>query len=157
MDHSEDAKVFVLVHKMDLIESPIQKQTVFEAKRQQLEKIATSYEVKVDYSRTSIWDKTLYSAWSRIVTQLVPNRHLFEKELNQFVQKSEADEGKSKVGCLFLSSALYHTGCMRNFGQMSIGKKHSTLIYYQFVITNYINYISYAVRKGYIFESLLCK
>ena len=49
MDHSEDAKVFVLVHKMDLIESPVQKQTVFEAKRQQLEKIATSYEVKVDY------------------------------------------------------------------------------------------------------------
>ena len=93
MDHSEDAKVFVLVHKMDLIESPVQKQTVFEAKRQQLEKIAVSYEVKVDYSRTSIWDKTLYSAWSRIVTQLVPNRHLFEKELNQFVQKSEADEG----------------------------------------------------------------
>ena len=97
MDHSEDAKVFVLVHKMDLIESPVQKQTVFEAKRQQLEKIATSYEVKVDYSRTSIWDKTLYSAWSRIVTQLVPNRHLFEKELNQFVQKSEADEGEITV------------------------------------------------------------
>ena len=97
MDHSEDAKVFVLIHKMDLIESPVQKQTVFEAKRQQLEKIATSYEVKVDYSRTSIWDKTLYSAWSRIVTQLVPNRHLFEKELNQFVQKSEADEGEITV------------------------------------------------------------
>jgi len=92
MDHSEEAKVFVLVHKMDLIESPAQKQEVFEAKRQQLEQIAISYEVQVDYSRTSIWDKTLYSAWSRIVTQLVPNRHLFEKELNQFVQKSEADE-----------------------------------------------------------------
>ena len=48
---------------------------------------------KVDCAKTSITDKTLYSAWSRIVTQLVPNRQKLQLELKNFVKLSEADEG----------------------------------------------------------------
>lgn len=79
---------------MDLIEDPEQKQQIFEQKRKQLEEIAREYDLRVEVSKTSIWDKTLYSAWSKIVTQLVPNKQKFEDELEILAEKSGADEGR---------------------------------------------------------------
>jgi Ras-related GTP-binding protein A/B len=78
---------------MDLIEDPEQKQLIFEQKRKQLEDLAREYSLRVEVSKTSIWDKTLYSAWSKIVTQLVPNKEKFEVELEALAEKSGADEG----------------------------------------------------------------
>lgn len=91
-DNSPEAKIFALVHKMDLIEDPEQKQLIFEQKRKQLEDLAREYSLRVEVSKTSIWDKTLYSAWSKIVTQLVPNKEKFEVELEALAEKSGADE-----------------------------------------------------------------
>jgi len=91
-DYGADAKIFALVHKMDLIENIQERNAKFEQKKAELETIAKEHQCQVDCSKTSIWDKTLYSAWSRIVTQLVPNRRKLEDELNNFVKLSEADE-----------------------------------------------------------------
>ena len=56
-------------------------------------RLITKVKFKIDCSKTSIWDKTLYSAWSKILTQLVPNRQKLEGELRRFVDETEADEG----------------------------------------------------------------
>jgi Ras-related GTP-binding protein A/B len=41
---------------------------------------------------TSIWDETLYRAWSQIVYSLIPNTKLLETQLNDFCNFSGADE-----------------------------------------------------------------
>ena len=42
--------------------------------------------------RTSIWDETLYKAWSSIVYLLIPNVHVLEQNLTQFADIIDADE-----------------------------------------------------------------
>jgi len=42
--------------------------------------------------RTSIWDETLYRAWSTIVTALIPNVDILESQLQAFGEICEADE-----------------------------------------------------------------
>jgi len=41
---------------------------------------------------TSIWDESLYKAWSEIVTNLIPNISLLETHLNNFCRICDADE-----------------------------------------------------------------
>lgn len=41
---------------------------------------------------TSIWDETLYKAWSQIVHELIPNAAQLEKSLQDFADVIEADE-----------------------------------------------------------------
>jgi len=90
-DNSSEAKIFALVHKMDLIEDLEEKQRVFEQKKARLQQEAHSLGLQVEVSKTSIWDKTLYSAWSKIVTQLVPHKDKFEEELKVLIEAG-ADE-----------------------------------------------------------------
>jgi Ras-related GTP-binding protein A/B len=42
--------------------------------------------------KTSIWDETLYKAWSSIVYSLIPNVKILESNLNTFSGICEADE-----------------------------------------------------------------
>ena len=41
---------------------------------------------------TSIWDETLYKAWSQIIYSLIPNVELLEKQLKDFSFICNADE-----------------------------------------------------------------
>mgnify|MGYP006183630591 CR=1 FL=1 len=41
---------------------------------------------------TSIWDETLYKAWSQIVYSLIPNVELLETQLKDFSTICAADE-----------------------------------------------------------------
>ena len=41
---------------------------------------------------TSIWDETLYKAWSDIVTSMVPNVDILRNHLNEFCTICDADE-----------------------------------------------------------------
>ena len=41
---------------------------------------------------TSIWDETLYKAWSEIVTNLIPNIGVLKSHLNDFCKICDADE-----------------------------------------------------------------
>jgi len=90
-DYSAGAKIFVLVHKMDLLLDS-EKNAVFEAKKKELEEIAHTNRLTVDIAKTSIWDKTLYSAWSKIVTQLIPKKEKFQTELQNLAEQSGANE-----------------------------------------------------------------
>ncbi|KAJ1882485.1 hypothetical protein LPJ57_000895 [Coemansia sp. RSA 486] len=88
--YSRDAKVYCLVHKMDKIPDPEKKAQTVELYRQALAKRSDLF--KPEVFGTSIWDYTLYHAWSQIVYKLVPNMVTIENHLNNFRRLTEASE-----------------------------------------------------------------
>jgi len=85
---SPDAKVFCLIHKIDLIDVH-KRETVFEEILEEL------YHIKDDICdsfMTSIWDETLYKAWSSIVCELISNGHILGQGLTKLMNICSADE-----------------------------------------------------------------
>eukprot|EP00469_Lotharella_globosa_P004470 CAMPEP_0167796532 /NCGR_PEP_ID=MMETSP0111_2-20121227/15098_1 /TAXON_ID=91324 /ORGANISM="Lotharella globosa, Strain CCCM811" /LENGTH=284 /DNA_ID=CAMNT_0007690431 /DNA_START=12 /DNA_END=866 /DNA_ORIENTATION=- len=89
-DLSPDARVFCLIHKMDLIKNETDRMKLLERKRKELTEIAGNRQLTV--FRTSIWDETLYKAWSEIVFQLVPNVNKLQEKLEKLCNLCGADE-----------------------------------------------------------------
>jgi len=87
--YSANAKLFCLIHKMDLLNEE-QGEKVFKRKEQELTEYAMS--MHPTFFKTSIWDETLYLAWSSIVYSMIPNVKLLESQLNIFCNVCEADE-----------------------------------------------------------------
>jgi len=72
-DLSKSAKIFCLVHKMDLIPEA-KRESVFQEKKQRImENTKAEFKSKTECYKTSIWDETLYKAWSTIVSIMLPN------------------------------------------------------------------------------------
>ncbi|KAI0063392.1 hypothetical protein BV25DRAFT_424934 [Artomyces pyxidatus] len=86
--YSSDASVFLLVHKMDLVKGD--KGTQLERKRRDLQ--AESGDVEVTVFGTSIYDESLYKAWSRIVHTIIPNAAVLTKHLTTFAEACSATE-----------------------------------------------------------------
>jgi len=89
LQNSPDAKIFCLVHKMDLLEED-QREFVFAERAEDLKKLSKPLECSC--FGTSIWDETLYKAWSSIVYMLIPNVKDMESSLNDFAEILSADE-----------------------------------------------------------------
>ncbi|EFA81210.1 Ras-related GTP-binding protein [Heterostelium album PN500] len=87
--NSNDAKIFCLIHKMDLVPED-QRDSLFKQREAELKQL--SLPLKVTCFRTSIWDETLYKAWSSIVYSLIPNVKVLEHHLDKFCKICEADE-----------------------------------------------------------------
>uniref|UniRef100_A0A915KM22 Ras-related GTP-binding protein n=1 Tax=Romanomermis culicivorax TaxID=13658 RepID=A0A915KM22_ROMCU len=87
--NSPDAKIFCLIHKMDLVHEDHRDQ-IFLAREQDLKKFTQPLECAC--FKTSIWDETLYKAWSSIVYKLIPNVEQLEKSLRLFADVIDADE-----------------------------------------------------------------
>jgi Ras-related GTP-binding protein A/B len=89
LQNSPKAKVFCLIHKMDLIPEE-QRDMIYDKRQGELKK----YSEPLDCTcfRTSIWDETLYKAWSSIVYRLIPNVQQLEANLDNFATILEADE-----------------------------------------------------------------
>ena len=66
--HSTDANIFCLVHKMDLIPEE-QRDTTFSTIEAQLQSVAGNF--KLTCCKTSIWDETLY----KVCNYLFQNAH----------------------------------------------------------------------------------
>jgi len=88
--NSKSAHIFCLIHKMDLIHKEEDRQKIFEERSTELKKLASG--MSIQCFGTSIWDETLYKAWSSIVYALVPNVEKLESHLNKFCKLSQADE-----------------------------------------------------------------
>lgn len=86
---SKTAKVFCLIHKMDLIQQD-QRQQIFHERETELKQ--RSLPLSISCFQTSIWDETLYKAWSEIVYSLVPNVQLLESSLESFCNICYASE-----------------------------------------------------------------
>jgi len=87
--NSNSARVFCLVHKMDLVQEE-NRETTFLAKEAELRQAAEPLDITC--FRTSIWDETLYKAWSAIVYSLIPNVNTLEHNLSSFAKITDADE-----------------------------------------------------------------
>lgn len=89
LEHSDDAKVFCLVHKMDLVQED-QRDIIFREREEDLKRLSKPLDCSC--FATSIWDETLYRAWSSIVYLLIPNVHQLEANLTNFANIIDADE-----------------------------------------------------------------
>ena len=91
-ENSPDARIFLLIHKMDLVAEE-DREAILEDRKQLIEESCLSCGVEnFQCFGTSIWDETLYKAWSEIVTNLIPNIRLLESHLNKFCRICDADE-----------------------------------------------------------------
>lgn len=57
-----------------------------------LDLVLQSHSFQLKLFPTSIWDETLYKAWSQIVYTLIPNMDQLEQQLKEFRQICAADE-----------------------------------------------------------------
>jgi Ras-related GTP-binding protein A/B len=90
--HSHDAKVFVLLHKMDLFAEDV-RHSVFLDRENHILNACRGYKgLTVRCFPSSIWDETLYRAWSEIVHCLVPNTKLLQDNLGELCRICGADE-----------------------------------------------------------------
>ncbi|KAJ1484557.1 rraga protein, partial [Baffinella frigidus] len=87
--NSDNAKVFCLVHKMDLVPEE-SREEVFAKQVATVKEIAGPLDTTC--FQTSIWDETLYHAWSKIVYSLIPNVQALEQQLAAFCEMCGADE-----------------------------------------------------------------
>jgi len=89
LQNSPDARVFCLVHKMDLVQED-QRELIFRQREEDMKRLSKPLQCKC--FPTSIWDETLYKAWSSIVYQLIPNVETLETNLMSFADIIDADE-----------------------------------------------------------------
>jgi len=89
LQNSPSAKIFCLIHKMDLIQDE-QRDLIFLERQESLVRLSKPLECSC--FKTSIWDETLYKAWSSIMYQLIPNVTELEKNLARFAEIINADE-----------------------------------------------------------------
>ena len=89
--YSPKASVFVLIHKMDMIDEKA-RTTKFEEGKQQILKNMTKNMDVTQFFGTSIWDVTLYNAWSKIIQTLLPDLKFLTDCLSDICKISECDE-----------------------------------------------------------------
>ncbi|CAI5758086.1 unnamed protein product [Candida verbasci] len=89
--YSPGAKIFVLLHKMDLVQLD-KRLELFTIMMDKLQKISNPYNFNLVGFPTSIWDESLYKAWSQIVCSLIPNIDVFNKNLLKFNEILDAEE-----------------------------------------------------------------
>jgi len=89
LQNSPEAKVFCLVHKMDLVQDD-QRDVIFREREEDLKRLSKPLDCSC--FATSIWDETLYNAWSNIVYSLIPNVRALESSLENFGSILDADE-----------------------------------------------------------------
>lgn len=88
---SPDAKIFVLLHKMDLVQLD-KRDELFHIMMNKLQKISNPFQFSLVGFPTSIWDESLYRAWSQIVCLLIPNMGVFNSSLLKFNEILDAEE-----------------------------------------------------------------
>lgn len=64
--------------------------------------------------KSSIWDETLYKAWSAIVYTLIPNVHELERHLQHFAEIIDADEVLLFEKATFLVISYYQRRAHRD-------------------------------------------
>lgn len=74
---------------MDLVAEE-QRDEIFNVREHDLKKLSSP--LTCTCYRTSIWDETLYRAWSNIVYMLIPNVKALENTLKYFAEIIEAEE-----------------------------------------------------------------
>lgn len=90
-DCSPSAKVFVLIHKMDLVQARL-RVPLFEERAEFIRAASEGFRDAVEFFPTSIWDQSLYKAWTQIIYHLIPNASSIESRLRQLAEVIDARE-----------------------------------------------------------------
>jgi Ras-related GTP-binding protein A/B len=93
-ENSTNTKVFVLIHKMDLIPAE-QRGKVLQQKVQDIQSHCRDEgftEQQVECLGTSIWDQSLFRAWTEVIYFLVPNAGTIEAMLRRLAELLDARE-----------------------------------------------------------------
>lgn len=88
-EYSPNAQVVVLIHKMDLV-SDLRKQSVYEKRKYEI--VERSLKFKVKCYPTSIWEVSLYKAWTDIVSTLIIDMESLKASLVNFTEACNAEE-----------------------------------------------------------------
>jgi Ras-related GTP-binding protein A/B len=88
---SPGAKVFCLIHKMDLVQARL-RQAMFDERADYIREASEGFKDTVDFFATSIWDQSLYKAWTKIIYYLIPNAGTIEALLEQLAEVIDARE-----------------------------------------------------------------
>lgn len=93
-EYSPNSKLFVLIHKMDLVPMD-KKEKIFQEAANAVR--ATCNEEgftseQIDFSSTTIWDQSLYRAWTKVIYYLVPNAAVIENMLGKLTEMLDARE-----------------------------------------------------------------
>lgn len=109
-EFSPRAKIFCLVHKMDLISAD--QRAAYFARHVDLvgEHSGELWRDTVRCYQTSIWDQSLYRAWSDIVMALIPNAGELEASLRRLMSAIGATEVVlyERTTCLTVSHCFAH-------------------------------------------------
>lgn len=90
--YSPDAKIFVLLHKMDLVQLD-KREELFQIMMKNLSETSSEFGFpNLIGFPTSIWDESLYKAWSQIVCSLIPNMSNHQSNLKKFKEIMNALE-----------------------------------------------------------------
>ncbi|QID87032.1 GTP-binding protein gtr1 [Saccharomyces pastorianus] len=90
--YSPDAKIFVLLHKMDLVQLD-KREELFQIMMKNLSETSSEFGFpNLIGFPTSIWDESLYKAWSQIVCSLIPNMSNHQTNLKKFKEIMNAME-----------------------------------------------------------------
>ncbi|KAH3684693.1 hypothetical protein WICPIJ_004328 [Wickerhamomyces pijperi] len=89
--YSSNCKIFVLLHKMDLIQAD-RRAELFKIMMKKLSQVSNPYGFELTGFATSIWDESLYKAWSSIVCSLIPNMNTYETHLTKLLGLFDASE-----------------------------------------------------------------
>ena len=86
---SPNAKIFCLIHKMDLNVDGEWSHMLpeFKSSIQQI-----SHPMKVIIFETSVYDETIYRAWAQVINGLVPNLERLQTFIRKFAEIIKADE-----------------------------------------------------------------
>jgi Ras-related GTP-binding protein A/B len=88
---SPGAKVFILIHKMDLVQARL-RASLFDERCDHIRAASETFRDTVDFFPTSIWDQSLYKAWTQIIYFLIPNAGVIETLLRQLAEVIDARE-----------------------------------------------------------------
>ena len=109
-ENSKDARVFVLLHKMDLVQTHL-RERLFVERSAQVRKQSESFEGTVAFYATSIWDQSLYKAWTAVIYTLVPNALAIELLMRKLAHAIDARELVlyERTTCLTITSVTLPT------------------------------------------------
>ncbi len=93
-EYSPHSKVFILIHKMDLV--PLDRRSsVFRDKAIEVRTCCEEEDFlpeQIGFWATSIWDQSLYKAWTQVIYFLVPNASTMEGMLERLAEVIDARE-----------------------------------------------------------------
>lgn len=96
-ENTEEFRLHILIHKMDLVPEE-HRRAVFEAKAKEVRNKVEDYSKgqisseMIHIFSTSIWDETIYKAWSTIVQMLIPEIGSLHAPLERFARFTSACE-----------------------------------------------------------------